>query len=51
MISQRSFVSLGRWEAVSLLVLLGIAMPVTYVYGYPMAVRVVGAVHGVLFMA
>jgi integral membrane protein len=36
---------------VSLIVLLGIAMPLKYVYGYPFAVRVVGMLHGVLFMA
>jgi integral membrane protein len=51
MISKRGFISLGRWEAVSLIVLLGIAMPLKYVYGYPLAVRVVGALHGLLFMA
>lgn len=51
MISMRGFISLGRWEAVSLLVLLAIAMPLKYVYGYPLAVRVVGSLHGLLFMA
>jgi integral membrane protein len=51
MVSKRAFISLGRWEAVSLIVLLGIAMPLKYVYGYPLAVRVVGSLHGLLFMA
>ena len=51
MISKRGFISLGRWEAMSLIVLLAIAMPLKYVYGYPLAVRVVGTLHGVLFMA
>lgn len=50
MISKRSFVTLGRWEAVSLLTLLCVAMPLKYALGYPMAVRVVGAAHGVLFL-
>ncbi len=50
MISKRSFVILGRWEAVSLLILLCIAMPLKYALGYPTAVRVVGAAHGVLFL-
>lgn len=51
MLSKRGFISLGRWEAMSLIVLLGIAMPLKYVYGYPLAVRVVGSLHGLLFMA
>ncbi|MBL8728230.1 MAG: DUF3817 domain-containing protein [Planctomycetes bacterium] len=37
-------------EAVSYLVLLGIAMPLKYVWGEPLAVRVFGMVHGVLFL-
>ena len=37
-------------EGVSYLVLLGIAMPLTYVYDLPSAVRVVGMLHGVLFV-
>jgi integral membrane protein len=37
-------------EAVSFLVLLGIAMPLKYLAGMPMAVKVVGWVHGVLFV-
>ena len=43
-----------RWtalaEAVSYLVLLGIAMPLKYVWDMPMAVRVVGSLHGALFV-
>ena len=37
-------------EAVSYLVLLGIAMPLKYWAGQPWAVRVVGAAHGFLFV-
>jgi integral membrane protein len=51
MISKRGFISLGRWEALSLLLLLGVAMPLKYMWAYPLAVRVVGTAHGVLFMA
>ena len=51
MISKRGFISLGRWEALSLIVLLGVAMPLKYMWGYPLGVRVVGTLHGVLFMA
>jgi integral membrane protein len=38
-------------EAVSFLVLLGIAMPLKYLANMPMAVKVVGWIHGVLFVA
>jgi integral membrane protein len=41
---------IGWWEGVSFLVLLGIAMPLKYFAGLPMAVRVVGMAHGVLFL-
>lgn len=37
-------------EAVSYLILLGIAMPLKYAWGSPMAVRVFGMLHGVLFL-
>lgn len=40
----------GFWEGVSFLVLLGIAMPLKYVWDEPAAVRVVGMAHGILFM-
>ena len=43
-----------RWtsliEAVSYVVLLGIAMPLKYAAGMPLAVSVCGMIHGVLFM-
>jgi integral membrane protein len=43
-----------RWvakiEGVSFLVLLGIAMPLKYAAGLPIAVKVVGWAHGVLFV-
>lgn len=41
---------IGRLEAISFLVLLGIAMPLKYAAGMPMAVRIVGLAHGVLFL-
>lgn len=49
--------SLGRLrlvsilEGLSLLVLLGIAMPLKYVLHQPEAVRIVGLIHGVLFVS
>ena len=41
----------GMMEGASFLVLLGIAMPLKYLAGYPQAVRVVGMIHGLLFVA
>ena len=43
-----------RWiavaEAISFLLLLGVAMPLKYLAGMPLAVRVVGSIHGGLFI-
>ena len=38
-------------DGVSYLVLLGIAMPLKYLAGMPLAVRIVGSLHGFLFIA
>jgi integral membrane protein len=40
----------GALEGVSFLVLLGIAMPLKYLAGLPEAVRIVGLIHGLLFI-
>lgn len=37
-------------EAVSYLLLLGVAMPLKYIWSEPLAVRVLGMAHGVLFL-
>lgn len=37
-------------EGISLLVLVGIAMPVKYVYHDPSLVKTIGPIHGVLFI-
>jgi integral membrane protein len=37
-------------EAVSYLILLGIAMPLKYLAGQPQAVKITGMAHGVLFV-
>jgi len=44
------FRKIGWLEGVSFLVLLGIAMPLKYFFGIPMAVTIVGALHGLLFV-
>jgi integral membrane protein len=41
---------IGKIEGVSFLVLLCIAMPLKYLAGLPLAVKVVGWAHGVLFI-
>ena len=38
-------------EAVSFLLLLGVAMPLKYFAGMPLAVRIAGWTHGLLFLA
>lgn len=40
----------GIAEGISFLVLLGIAMPLKYIYGQPLAVSIVGWAHGILFV-
>ena len=45
------FRAISLAEGVSYLVLLGIAMPLKYAAGIPSAVRIVGMLHGVLFVA
>ena len=41
----------GIAEGISFLVLLGIAMPLKYIFHQPMAVKIFGWAHGILFMA
>jgi integral membrane protein len=42
---------IGNIEGISYLILLGIAMPLKYLAGMPMAVRIIGSMHGILFVA
>lgn len=42
--------SVALFEAVSFLLLLFIAMPLKYAMGMPMAVKILGSVHGGLFV-
>ena len=41
----------GLAEGMSFLLLLGVAMPLKYMAGMPQAVRVMGSLHGALFIA
>jgi integral membrane protein len=45
------FLWVGKVEGYSYLALLGIAMPLKYAFGIPEWVRVVGSLHGILFIA
>ncbi len=40
----------GFLEGLSYLLLLGIAMPLKYIYGLPQAVQMIGMAHGILFI-
>jgi integral membrane protein len=42
--------AIGLAEGVSFLLLLGVAMPLKYAAGMPMAVKIAGWIHGVLFI-
>ena len=46
----KTFKIISTLEALSFLVLLGIAMPLKYIWDQPEYVSVVGMAHGVLFM-
>jgi integral membrane protein len=45
------FLKVGFAEGISYLVLLLIAMPLKYFAGWPAAVKVIGMLHGILFIA
>ena len=45
-----TFRTIGTLEAISFLLLLGIAMPFKYLMDIPQAVSIVGMIHGILFV-
>ena len=47
----KAFRIIAYLEGISFLVLLLIAMPLKYVWGMPLAVRIAGSAHGALFVA
>ena len=47
----RALRRLALIEGISTLILFGIAMPLKYLAGMPMAVRIAGSLHGALFVA
>ncbi len=48
--SHKFFKTIGNLEGISLLCLFGIAMPIKYIGHNPLPVRVVGMIHGLLFL-
>ncbi len=48
---EASLMKVGAVEGTSMLLLLGVAMPLKYVAHQPMAVTIVGSAHGVLWLA
>ena len=46
----KTFTRIATLEGVSYLLLLGIAMPLKYLFAWPWAVKVVGWAHGILFV-
>ncbi len=47
----RWFSKLALLESLSFILLLGVAMPLKYIWDFPLAVRYVGMAHGALFVA
>lgn len=45
------FFWVSRSEGISFLLLLGVAMPLKYIWQWPLAVEVIGMAHGLLFIA
>ncbi len=48
--TMKMLLNVGFGEGISFIVLLGIAMPLKYLEGMPTPVRVIGMLHGVLFI-
>lgn len=42
---------MGFLEGLSFVALMGVGMPLKYLYGEPLVVRITGPVHGILFVA
>lgn len=48
---KKAFIWIGGFEGVSLLLLFFYAMPMKYLAGDPLPVRIIGSAHGALFLA
>lgn len=48
---RNTLISVGHAEGISFILLLFIAMPLKYMADMPLAVRIAGSIHGILFIA
>ncbi len=46
----KKFRIIGIAEGISYLVLLFVAMPLKYIFGFAIAVKIIGMIHGILFI-
>ena len=46
----KRFLQIGHYEGISYILLLGVAMPLKYLAGMPQAVKIMGSIHGILFV-
>lgn len=44
------FAKISFWEGISFVILVFLAMPLKYIFDMPLMVRIVGMIHGVLFV-
>lgn len=44
------FRKIAFWEGISLILLIGLAMPLKYLFDKPQLVQIIGMIHGVLFV-
>jgi len=49
--NEKLFVNLGRLEGLSLLFLMGVAVPMKHIMHQPEMVKIGGPIHGILFLA
>jgi integral membrane protein len=47
----KNYLTVGKIEGYSYLMLLLIAMPLKYLFNIPLAVKIAGMIHGILFVA
>lgn len=46
----RKLINISIIEGISLIILVFIAMPIKYILHYPIAVRIMGSIHGILWL-
>jgi len=46
----KKFLFINKIEGLSYIILLFVAMPLKYYFGYPLATKIMGSIHGALFV-